>query len=128
MVGRAFLDALRFGAPGGALFGVAFWVTLMRDGFFAPVRENLIVVPVALLLGAAIGLAIAYAALLLASMAADVAGRVVGVVVGFLVTFGLTITLWHIDDPTSWWLAAPIAVAAYGAAISGLRQTRILGR
>jgi hypothetical protein len=128
MVGRAFLEALKFGAAGGAVLGASLWVTLVRDGEFAPARENLIVIPVVLLLGAAIGLAIAYVALLFASMAADVAGRFVGVIVAFLVTFAWTITLWRIEDPTSWWLAAPITIALYGAAASWFRIPHILGR
>jgi hypothetical protein len=131
MVGRAFIEALKFGAPGGAVLGLGLAlmptgpgeVNVFSGGFF----PGLIVT----LIGSLIGVLFAYPSLIVGSIAADLARRWVGAFAALLVTVvGLELWFsWLSDrDWSSPWTALPLGIAAYAAVVAWFRIPRILGR
>ena len=112
MVGRAFLEALRFGATGGAAVGLLPSAGLFSEGF---VLAGL----TAVFYGALVGAGVAYLALVLAGMGADASDQKwVGTLVAFCVTFTASFAM-------VWFWA--LGVAAYAAVVAWFRLPRIVG-
>ncbi len=112
MVGRAFFEALRFGATAGAALGLGLAAGLVSEGF---VLAGL----TAAFYGALVGAGVAYFALVLAGMSADaVSNRGVGTLVAFCVTFATSFGM-------LWFWA--LGVAGYAAIVAWFRLPRIVG-
>jgi lysylphosphatidylglycerol synthetase-like protein (DUF2156 family) len=112
MVGRAFLEALRFGATGGAVLGLRPAAGLVSEGF-------LLAGLTAVFYGALVGAGVAYFALVLAGMSADaVSNRWVGTLVAFCVAFAISFAMFW------FWV---LGVAAYAAIVAWFRLPRIVG-
>lgn len=127
MVGRAFLEALKFGAPGGAVLALALIIFMGAANDDGPLTWGLAWVGLwAALYGAALGVAIGFAASIAGSIAADLTRRWVGALAAFLVTLvGLEIFFgW--DDPTSLWAPMPVGIGMYAAVVGWFRIPRIL--
>lgn len=119
MVGRAFLEALKFGATSGAALAVGFALHIgSANGDLGWSFVSISVSLFAAAIGAIAGLMAAYIALLLAGMSADIANRRVGVVVAFCVTFAASFVV-------VWFWA--LGVAAYAAIVAWFRFPRIVG-
>jgi len=140
MVGRAFVEALKFGAPGGVVLalGLLGWLNAADGGTGpTPVRDWLLVTACVAGLGVFFGTVVAYPALVVAAIAADLAGRgstarrrVVGGVAASLATFVALagVNLIRGMSPGAWTFVPPLVVGGYAALVGWLRIPRILGR
>jgi hypothetical protein len=134
MTGRAFVEALRFGSPGGAALALALLgSSIAANGDGAPVVVILYVAGI----GGLIGAAVAYVVLVVASIVADLASqgsedrmRVIGAVAALTTTFtGLAgFNLARGMVPGTWALVPPLLIAAYAAVVAWFRIPKILAR
>lgn len=124
MVGRAFVEALKFGCTGGALLGGVQGILL--DDAMAP---DVMGAVVGLAIGGFIGWAIAYAALISGSIVSDLLGRHSGVLVTSLVPLLCLYALAPGMKVTSPWFYIPVGgIAGYAALVGWFRIPRILAR
>ncbi len=112
------MEALKFGAPGGALLG--FVLALVGGGLVPSIFVTLI--------GALVGLLVAYPALIVGSIAADSFSRWAGALAAFILTLVAIGAVMYGGDWRSPWVALPIGVAAYAAVVTWFRIPRILAR
>ena len=129
MVGRAFVEALKFGAPGGAVLalGLMVFVTVANDD--GPLTWEWAGASLgAALYGAALGVAIAYAASLAGSIAADLTRRWVGALTALLVTMVGLEVFFRWDDPAALCAPLPISIGTYAAVVAWFRIPHIVGR
>lgn len=132
MVGRAFVEALKFGAPGGALVAwVPVWISPAQPNEVNVMTESLGAVLLSTIVGAVIGFLFAYPSLIAGSIAAELVRPWVGAVAALLVTVA-GLELWFawlsVWDWSSPWTAFPVGIAAYAAVVAWFRIPRILGR
>jgi len=125
------MEALNFGAPGGAALGLGLALMPTGPGEVNVFGEGYVPGAVVTLIGALIGVLFAYLSLIAGSVAADLVRRWVGALVAMLVTVaGLELWLsWFSDrDWSSPWTALPIGIAFYAAVVAWFRIPKILGR
>jgi hypothetical protein len=141
IVSRSFVEALRFGATGGAALALslltyyAMWEA--SDPGTLELSELILPGLTVAALGALMGTPIAYGALILASIAADVAGRthqvrtrLIGAAVALVATFVMLAGFNLARDmvPGAWTFVPPLLIGAYAAVVAWFRVPRILAR
>jgi hypothetical protein len=140
MVARAFVDVLRFGAPGGAALALALLGSISAaNGDGAPTRlnEGVVVILYVVGIGGLIGAVVAYVVLLVATIVADLASqgsearmRVVGAVTAWTTTFVMLVGFNLVRGmvPGAWVFVPPLLIAAYAAVVAWFRIPKILAR
>lgn len=132
LVGRAFVEALKFGVPGGVLLALVLFASVAAaDDGSAPMRwsELAVVLPTVSLYGAVAGLVVAYPALIVGSIAEDQFARPWGATSTGLATLAMLLALAGGVGMMSPWTYLPASgIAGYAAVVGWFRIPRILAR